>query len=59
MGLAVIMQKVYIISSMLLVLGLEYFTKLEDFKQIKLGEQKIQVTNRLQDIFKSRPDGSN
>lgn len=58
MGLAVIMQKVYIISSMLLVLGLEYFTKLEDFKQIKLDEQKIQATNRLQDIFKGRPDGS-
>ena len=35
LGLAVIMQKVYNISSMLLVLGLEYFTKYEDFKQIK------------------------
>jgi hypothetical protein len=35
LGLSVIMQKVYIISSMLLVLGLEYFTKQEDFKQIK------------------------
>jgi hypothetical protein len=41
LGLAVIMQKVYITSSMLLVLGLEYFTKYEDFKQIKLGGQKI------------------
>lgn len=41
LGLSIIMQKVYIISSMLLVLGLEYFTKYEDFKQIKLGEQKI------------------
>lgn len=30
-----IMQKVYIISSMLLVLGLEYFTRYEDFVQIK------------------------
>ena len=40
MGLSVIMQKVYIISSMLLVLGLEYFTKYEDFIQIKSGEQK-------------------
>jgi hypothetical protein len=46
LGLAVIMQKVYSISSMLLVLGLEYFTKLEDFQQIKPGSQKIQVTNR-------------
>lgn len=33
LGLAAIMQKVYSISSMLLVLGLEYFTKYEDFKQ--------------------------
>ena len=41
LGLAVIMQKVYTISSMLLVLGLEYFTKYEDFKQIKSGGQKI------------------
>ncbi|MES2850519.1 MAG: hypothetical protein V4685_15775 [Bacteroidota bacterium] len=40
-GLSVIMQKVYIISSMLLVLGLEYFTKYEDFIQIKSGGQKI------------------
>ena len=39
--LSFIMQKVYIISSMLLVLGLEYFTKYEDFKQIKSGGQKI------------------
>jgi len=41
LGLAVIMQKVYNISSILLVLGLEYFTKQEDFVQIKSGEQKI------------------
>jgi hypothetical protein len=41
MGLSVIMQKVYIISSMLLVLELEYFTKYEDFIQIKSGGQKI------------------
>lgn len=46
MGLAVIMQKVYIIFSMLLVLGLEYFTKYEDFIQIKSGGQKIEVPNR-------------
>ena len=43
---------------MLLVLGLEYFTKLEDFKQIKLDEQKIQAKNLLQDIFKGRHEGS-
>jgi hypothetical protein len=41
LGLSVIMQKVYIISSMLLVLGLEYFTDYEDFKQVKWGAQKI------------------
>jgi len=33
--LSVIMQKVYILSSMLLVLGLEYFTESKDFKQAK------------------------
>ena len=38
--LAFIMQKVYSISSILLVLGLEYFTKYEDFANIKSGEQK-------------------
>ena len=41
LGLSAIMQKVYIISSMLLVLGIEYFTKYEDFIQIKSGGQKI------------------
>ncbi len=46
LGLSVIMQKVYIISSMLLVLGLEYFTKYEDFIPIKSGAHKIQATNR-------------
>jgi len=45
-GLLAIMQKVSFISSMLLVLGLEYFTKWEDLKQIKPGVQKIQATNR-------------
>ena len=45
LGLSVIMQKVYIISSMLLVLGLEYFTRYEDFIQIKRGVQKIHATN--------------
>ncbi|MBL0330878.1 MAG: hypothetical protein IPP64_16080 [Bacteroidetes bacterium] len=43
--LAFIMQKVYSISSILLVLGLEYFTKYEDFVHIKMGEQK-KATNR-------------
>jgi hypothetical protein len=46
LGLAMILQKVYNISSMLLVLGLEYFTKYEDFVQIKSEGQKIQATNR-------------
>ena len=41
LGWSVIMQKVYIISSMLVVLGLEYFTKPEDFKQIKSEAQKV------------------
>ena len=46
MGLAVIMQKVYTISSMLVVLGLEYFTKYQDFIKIESGGQKIKSTNR-------------
>jgi hypothetical protein len=46
LGLAMILQKVYNISSMLLVLGLEYFTKYEDFVQTKSEGQKIQATNR-------------
>jgi membrane-associated HD superfamily phosphohydrolase len=41
LGLSVIMQKVFIISSMLLVLGLEYFSKYEDFLQVKSAGQKI------------------
>lgn len=41
MGMAVIMQKVYTVSSMLLVLALEYFTQPGDFVQIKPGVQKI------------------
>ncbi len=40
LAMAIIMQKVYNISSMLLVLGLEYFTKHEDFVQIKSVVQK-------------------
>jgi hypothetical protein len=46
LGLAMILQKVYNISSMLLVLGLEYFTKYEDFVQTKSEGPKIQATNR-------------
>lgn len=45
LGLAFIMQKVYSVSSILLILGLEYFTKYEDFMHIKSGEQK-EATNR-------------
>jgi hypothetical protein len=46
LGLAVIMQKVYNASAILLVLALEYFTKSEDFAQIKAGGQEIEATNR-------------
>jgi uncharacterized membrane protein YhaH (DUF805 family) len=45
-SLLAIMQKISFICSMLLVLGIEYFTKQENFKQIKPGVQKIQATNR-------------
>ncbi|MCV2486458.1 hypothetical protein OD917_16100 [Flavobacterium sp. SH_e] len=41
LDLAVIMQKVYNASSILLILGLEYFTKYEDFVEIKSKGQKI------------------
>lgn len=37
LGLAFIMQKVYSLSSILLVLALEYFTKYEDFVHSKTG----------------------
>lgn len=39
-GLLPIMQKVNFINSTLLILGLEYFTKQEDFAHIKLGRHK-------------------
>ncbi|MFT3704364.1 MAG: hypothetical protein QM802_18490 [Agriterribacter sp.] len=42
LALAIIMQKVYIISSMLLVLGLEYFTNYGDFAQVKQGGDEVQ-----------------
>jgi len=44
-GLLAIMQKVTFICSMLLVLGIEYFTKLEDFNQVKPNSQKMQTKN--------------
>ena len=43
-GLLAVMQKVSFIGSMLLVVGIEYFTKPEDFKQSKPSE--MQATNR-------------
>ena len=43
---AFIMQKVYSISSILLVLGLEYFTAPEDFIEIKIGRRNVEATNR-------------
>lgn len=45
-GLLAIMQKISLFISMLLVLGLEYFTNQKDFKQIKPDGQKLQATNR-------------
>lgn len=44
-GLLAIMQKIAVICSMLLILGLEYFTRKEDFKQVKQDVRKIEVTN--------------
>lgn len=44
--LLAIMQKISFIFSMFLVLGLEYFTKLEHFKPIKTGGQDTQANNR-------------
>ena len=41
-----IIQKVYTINSILLILGLEYFTKKEDFSHIKRRKHKILATNR-------------
>jgi hypothetical protein len=43
---AVIMQKVYITSSMLLVLALEYFTQYKDFIKLKSEGHTIQASNR-------------
>jgi hypothetical protein len=40
-GLLAIMQKVSFLCSMLLVLGLEYFTKEEDFKVVKPQPEKV------------------
>jgi hypothetical protein len=44
-GLFALMQKVSIISLMLVVSGLEYFTRQEDFELIKPGGIKIQASN--------------
>ena len=41
MAWAIMMQKVYNASAILLVLGLEYFTKSEDFVQIKATDHKL------------------
>jgi hypothetical protein len=41
LGLSVIIQNIYIISPVLLVVGLEYLTKYEDFIKIKLEKKKI------------------
>jgi hypothetical protein len=41
LSFAVIMQKVYNLNAILLVLGLEYFTKNEDFRLIKSNVDKI------------------
>ena len=40
-GLLAVMQKITLVSSMLLILSLEYFTKKEDFKQIVPNPQKF------------------
>ena len=40
-GLLAVMQKITLVSSMLLILGLEYFTKKEDFIQIVPNPQKF------------------
>lgn len=45
-GLLAIMQKVAFVCSMFLVLGLEYFTGLEDFQQIGTGGSKLKTTDR-------------
>jgi hypothetical protein len=41
-----IIQKVNTVSSIVLIVGLEYFTKKEDFAHIKTKKQKVQETNR-------------
>jgi len=41
-----IMQKINFINSALLILGLEYFTKLEDFAHIKPRRRKVYASNR-------------
>jgi hypothetical protein len=44
-GLLAIMQKISLICSILLILGLEHFTTKEDYKQIEKSTLKAQTTN--------------
>lgn len=41
LSLAAIMQKVFSVSSILLVVGIEYFTKAEDFVQVKFDSREL------------------
>lgn len=43
LSITAILQKVYIVSSMLLVLGLEYFSQHEHFANLKWGKQKKEL----------------
>ena len=45
-GLLAIMQKISLICSIILILGLEHFTNKEDYKQIEQSGQKVPTTNR-------------
>jgi len=40
------MQKISLICSIILILGLEHFTHKEDYKQIEQSGQKVPTTNR-------------
>ena len=45
-GLLAIMQKISLICSIILILGLEHFTRKEDYKQFEQSGQKVPTTNR-------------
>jgi hypothetical protein len=45
-GLLAIMQKISLICSIILILGLEHFTGKEEYKQIEQSEQKAPTTTR-------------